>query len=367
MSSIKTGRPLWIMVSLAAICLLISAPILYVHVSGPGGGEQGNGTVTVTDMVGDAVDVPKNPQRVAALARSSVDMLVAFGLGDKITGIYYTIFDNEWAGILYPGISNYQKYDYNTTVETYLEQKVELVFAPERYIAENLREHGIPAMTVSQYGTPNYDGYVFYFADMIKQIWDDETAAERIDIWKGEFAQIRDQITTALAGVESGKTLYYVRGDRNRGIVATENNGMSIQSTICGYLKLEYAGKHFNSANPTAEAILKLDPDFVIVGGAYQNEIISDAKASAIWKNLSAFKNNNIFNIGIGFVMFEQNGVELTIYLAELANKIYPEIFSFDTEELLKDTMRTYFGTELTDTDAYNMLRGLNRNGQPLV
>jgi len=121
-------------------------------------------TVTITDMVGDVVEIPKNPEKVAVLARSAVDMLVAFGLGEKITGVYYTIFDNEWAGILYPGINNYHKYDYNTTIETYFTHNVDLVFCPEQYLAENLREHGIPAVTVSQYGNPNYDNYVFFFA-----------------------------------------------------------------------------------------------------------------------------------------------------------------------------------------------------------
>jgi len=50
-----------------------------------------------------------------------------------------------------------------------------------------------------------------------------------------------------------------------------------------------------------------------------------------------------------------------------MANKIYPEIFSFDVEGLLKDTMRTFFGVDITDEDAYNMIHGLKRNGQPLM
>jgi iron complex transport system substrate-binding protein len=326
-----------------------------------------NKTVTITDMVGDIVEVPKNPKKAAVLARSAVDMLVAFGLGENITGIYYTVFDNEWAGILYPNIHSYQKYDYNTTLETYLEHNVELVFCPEQYLAVNLREHGIPAVTVSQYGNPNYDNYVFYFADMLKQIWDDKIVAEKVETWKVDFAEIRSQITTALVNVQTAKTLYYVRGDKDKGITYTENNEKSIQNTICRYLKLEYASKDFTTSEPTAEAILELNPDYIIVGGAYQNVIINAARTSTIWQNLSAFQNNNVFNIGVGFVMFEQNGVELTVYLADLANKIYPEIFNFDVEGLLKETMQTYFKVELSDTDIYNMLHGLRRNGQPLI
>lgn len=318
-------------------------------------------------MVGDVVEVPRNPEKVAVLARSAVDMLVAFGLGEKITGVYYTIFDNEWAKILYPGIDNYNKYNYDTTIEIYLTHNVELVFCPEKYLAEKLREHGIPAVTVSQYGNPNYDDYVFYFADMIKQIWNDKTIAKKIENWKNGFNDIRNQITNALVNVQTTKMLYYVRGDKNNGITYTENNEKSVQNTICKYLKLEYASKEFKTPQPTSEAILQLDPDYIIVGGAYQHAIINAAKTSALWQNLSAFTNNNVFNIGVGFVMFEQNGVELTIYLADLANKIYPEIFNFDVEKLLKETIKIYFGMDLSDKDIYNMLHGLKRNGQPLA
>jgi iron complex transport system substrate-binding protein len=140
-----------------------------------------------------------------------------------------------------------------------------------------------------------------------------------------------------------------------------------VENAICRYLKLEYASKDFTTSEPTAEAILQLNPDYIIVGGAYQHAIIDTARTNAAWRSLSAFANDNVFNIGVGFVMFEQNGVELTIYLADLANKIYPEIFNFDVEGLLKETMKTYFGKDLLDVDIHNMLHGLKRNGQPLV
>jgi iron complex transport system substrate-binding protein len=328
---------------------------------------QKDGKITIIDMVGDIVEVPKNPEKVGVLARSAVDMLVAFGLGDKITGIFDTVFDNEWAEILYPTISTYYRYNYSTTIETYFEHEVELVICPEQYLAVNMREHGIPAITVSQYGNPNYDNYVLYFADMIIEIWDDVSVTTKVETWKNEFLHIRDQVTNTLVDVPTTKSLFYVRGDRNRGIAYTEASDKSIQNTICKYLKLDYAGKYFTSSQPTAEAILVLDPDYIIVGGAFQNAIINEAKVDEVWLNLSALKNDNVFNIGIGFVMFEQNGVWLTAYLASLANNIYSSFFYFDVPAIVKNTALHYFGVELSDSDIYNMLHGLKRNGQPLA
>src|SRR5690554_5044557 len=74
-------------------------------------------TVEVIDFVGDVVKVPKNPKKVAVVARSAVDMLFAFGLEDNIDGMYKTIFDNPWASYLYPNIDEYYKYEYNETYE----------------------------------------------------------------------------------------------------------------------------------------------------------------------------------------------------------------------------------------------------------
>jgi iron complex transport system substrate-binding protein len=202
---------------------------------------------------------------------------------------------------------------------------------------------------------------------MIKEIWDDKSVSAKIEKWKTEFSQIRSQVTEALADVPVTKSLYYVRGDRNRGITYTEANDKTMQNTICRYLKLNYASKDFAETGPTAETLLEKDPDYIIIGGAFQYAILNAAREDPVWQNLSAFKNNNVFNIGIGFVMFEQNGVELTVYLASLANKIYPEKFNFDVHAILKNIMKTYFEAELSDIDINNMLNGLSRSGQPLA
>ncbi|MCL1945478.1 MAG: ABC transporter substrate-binding protein [Firmicutes bacterium] len=351
-------------VSVIAICLLfvVSFGLIACNID-----NQKMQTVTLTDMVGDVVSVPKSPKKVGALSRSAVDMLVAFGLSDTITGVFDTIFDNEWASIIHPSMSKWYKYDYNTTIETYLEHGVDLVIAPEQYLAQNLREHGIPAITVSQYGEPNYDNYIFYFADMIKIIFDDYDVVSKIERWKDGFSKILNQINTSLEEVSITKTLFYTRGDSNRGLNYTEATDKTIQNTICKYLKVDYAGKGFDTSQPTKETLLQLDPDYIIVGGAFQNTIINEAKSDSIWQDLSAFKNDTAFNIGVGFVSFEQNGVWLTAYLADLANKIYPDIFEFDIISIVKNTAKDYFDVELSNEDVSNMLKGLNRNGQPLA
>lgn len=52
--------------------------------------------ITITDMAGIEVVVPKNVEKVAAVSPSTADLMIAFGLGDKIDGVYKTVTDNEW-------------------------------------------------------------------------------------------------------------------------------------------------------------------------------------------------------------------------------------------------------------------------------
>jgi len=340
--------------------------VLIIGFSSCTSNEDGDNVVTITDMVGDTVNVNKNASKVAVLARSAVDMMVAFGLGDKVDGVYYTALDNDWMEFLYPQSVDYFAYSYDTTIETYLARGVDLIIAPEQYLAINFREHGICSFTISQYGTPNYDDKVFALAEIIKQIWDNETTINLVNDWEDEFNSVKDTVIGTLENVETTKTIYYVRGDKNKGVTYTENT-LSLQDTFAKYLKLDCAGKYFSSNQPSTEAFLSFDPDYIIVGGIYQKTLINTLTTNSIYSQMTAVENDQIFNIGVGFVMFEQTSVENTIYLAYLANKIYPDRFGFNIVEMLKNTIQKYFGKAITTIEAEYMLNGRKPNGENLV
>ena len=92
--------------------------------------------ITITDMVGDEVTLKTNPENVAVIARAAADMMIGFGLGDYVDGMYQSILDNSWTEVIYPGVSNYYSYDYNESAELFLSRGVDLVLATEKLIAE---------------------------------------------------------------------------------------------------------------------------------------------------------------------------------------------------------------------------------------
>ena len=85
------------------------------------------------------------------------------------------------------------------------------------------------------------------------------------------------------------------------------------------------------------------------------------------YKHLDAVKNNRIFNIPIGLTMFEQLSVFSPVFLCDQANKLYPEYFDYDVKKQIRDLSKEFFGAELTDSEAQNMLDGLSREGNSLV
>ena len=130
---------------------------------------------------------------------------------------------------------------------------------------------------------------------------------------------------------------------------------------------LKFAGASLTTTQPSAEEIVKINPDIFVAGGIYQNKNIELVKSTDPYKELNAVKNNKIYSIPIGFTAFEQLSAMTPIFFYDQANKIYPEYFNYDIKTMVKETIKEYFGTELTDNQVSYMLSGLNPEGKSLV
>lgn len=322
--------------------------------------------IIVTDMLGEKVTVKKNPQKVACASRTTYDLLIAFGVADHIDGVYYSLLENEWATVFDSNANARYSLAYEESYETYIARGVDIVFAPEKYLADGLKEHGIKALNVSLYGNPDFSEYVYFFADLVKQLWNSEDVAKRVDSWKSHMQSTIDTIQTELAKHDDEpRTIYYVRGDKNKGIGYTESKG-SFTEYAYKILGMTPLNDRFESNKPSKEEICQQNPDVFVVGGIYQKTLI-DALQQEPYINLDAVKNNQIFNIPIGLTMFEQLSVFSPVFLCDQANKLYPNYFAFDTKKQIQDLSKEFFNVELTDNEAQNMLNGLSREGNALA
>ena len=323
-------------------------------------------TVEVTDMVGDVVVVPKNPKKVAVIARAAADMMIGFGLGEYVDGMYQSILDNTWTSVIYPDVSNFHSYDYNESAELFLSRGVDLVLAPEKYIAEGLRENGVNAITVSLYGNPRYEVVLYKIADLISEIW--PGTKTKVNAWKTELNTAIEAVTSVLeTKTLPEKTIFYVRGDKDRGIGYTDTVGALVETFYENFFGLTYLVSQFESNKPSVEDIMLKNPDIIVVGGAYQNKIMQDIRNTEPQSLLSAVVNNRMYNIPIGFVMWEQNSMALPLFLYDQANKLYPEYFSFDVVTLTKANFKKHFGIDLTTEQVNYMLSGRSSTGDLLA
>jgi len=324
-------------------------------------------TITVTDMIGESITIKKNPKKVACVSRTTYDLLIAFGLGDYIDGAYKTIYDNPWVTEIYEEASNEYRYEYEENYETFLGRGIDLVFAPEKYVSDGLKEHGINSLCVSLYGQPTFENYVYFMADLTKQLWDDEEVAKKADAWKSKVSNAINEVTTELSKHDiEKKKLYYVRGDKNKGIGYTDQKS-SFTSYAFNALGFEFVSDNFETNKPSAESICEANPDVFVIGGIYQNTLVETLTTTEPYINLGAVKNKKYYTIPVGFTMFEQIGIMTPVFFYDMANKIFPEYFSYDIKTTVKDTIKEYFSYELSDIQVTYMLSGKNSNGENMA
>ena len=322
--------------------------------------------ISVTDMVGTTITITKNPKKVACISRTTYDLLVAYGLGDKIDGAYKGTLNNDWVPLIYPESRNHYVYEYNNSAELFMSRGVDLVLAPEKYIADDLNEHGVPALCVSLYGNPTFDNYVKFLSQLVTKIWDGNQIKAKAAAWEQKVNAAINDIQTELANHElSQKKVFYVRGDKDRGVGYTDTRG-SFTEYAYRIMGFNFVGSSLTTTQPSKEEIVSQNPDVFVCGGQYQNKNINILKTEEPYTNMDAVRNNKIYNIPIGFTAFEQLSVMTPIFFYDQANKIYPEYFDYDISTMVKETVSEYFGTTLTDNQISYMLSGLNPEGGSL-
>ncbi len=325
--------------------------------------------IKIIDMAGVEVSIPKSPQKIAAVSPSTGDLMIAFGLGDLLDGTYYSTMNNPWAKEIYPNSENFYGYDYDNSVETFVMRNVDLIFIPEPSAAQMLRDHGLNALCVRQFAEKGYDEYVFYFSEMIRQIWENERdVSKRINEWQKDFKEAIDSVKTILDNhpeIEK-RTLYYINGEKDRGLGYTDL-GKSLLETVYNALNIDFICNRFESNRPSVEAVLEINPDLIAIGGIYQKKRLLELYSTEPWNQLKAVKDNKVYNIPVGFVGFEQTCSASALFIYSQANQIYPELFNYDLVELTKDCLKKYFDYELTTAAANNLLNGLFKDGSLLI
>lgn len=323
-------------------------------------------SITVTDMEGKQVTLKKDIKHVACISQAATDLMIGFGLGDKIVGTYRSFTYNKWAQELYPNAVNFKAYSYSVAAEELVADNIELVIIQDTENAESFRNAGIPVVAVHQYSpTGAFDDEVYDTARLLGEIFPE--AKSKADAWIKEVKDTVSDIETKIGTNNTDTTVYYVNGEKAKGLYYSDG-GNSMISRVFDVANVQLATEKYEVVNVhkvSDEEMVNLNPYAMMIGGTYQNNLFDALKASPVWSELDCYKNNRVYSIPVCMVGIENIGCETSLmmkYTASLFND-YP----FDLNEEMKACIKEYFDYDLTDTDVMNMAKGLDKNGNNMI
>ena len=161
-------------------------------------------------------------------------------------------------------------------------------------------------------------------------------------------------------------SICYINGEKDRGLGYTDL-GKSLLETVYKALKIDFICNRFESNRPSAEAVLEIDPDIISIGGIYQKKRLAELYSTAPWNQIKAVRENQVYNIPVGFVGFEQTCSASALFIYSQANQIYPELFDFDLVTLTQEWLQKYFNYTLSDIAAKNLLDGYFKDGSLMI
>lgn len=346
---------------------LLIAAISLVTITGCSNSKQPEETtVTIVDMEGKEVAVSKNISRVACISQSATDLMISFGLGDKIVGTYRSFTYNKWAEELYPNARNYKSYAYSVAAEELVADGIELVIIQDTENADAFRNAGIPVIGVHQYSPSGpFDDEVYDVANIIGQIFPE--AKSKADSWIKDVKDTISDIQTKVGTTNSENAVYYVNGEKAKGLYYSDG-GNSMISRIYDIANVRLATEKYEVVNVhkvSDEEMVALNPYAMMIGGAYQNNLVDSLNTSPVWSTLDCNKENRVYRIPVCMTGIENVSAETPLmlkYTASLFND-----YEFDLKAEMKANIKKYFNYDLSDVDVENMAKGLDKNGNRMV
>ena len=318
----------------------------------------------VIDMEGTKVEIPDRIERVACISQSATDLMIAFGLGEKIYGTYRSFMYNTWVPILYPYAKNYKSYSYSVSAEELINDKIDLVLIQDTENIEALRKTNIPIIGIHQFTNDDeFDDEVYDIARILLEIFPE--CKSKADYWIDDVKTTITEVNSKIK--KSNKIVYYINGEKSKGLYYSDG-GHSMISRVLHVAGAELATEKYSVLNVhkvSDEEMINLNPDSILIGGTYQNVLVNELKNSVVWSTLRASKNNSVHRIPVCMVGIENVSAETSLMIKYLASIFSDYKFNMGSE--MRKTIKHYFNYDLSDNDINNMMNGLDNNGNNMI
>ncbi len=320
-------------------------------------------TRIITDMEGNEVEISTEINTVMNLWPSSTSTMMCLGAGDKLVGIIDYSRTLTWAHFIYPPIADVPTSTDNA--EELLALDPDLIISSSNDTVTTLLNANLPAVDLGFDGYETMKQAITIMGDIFGGEFVDKAAA-----WSKYVDDSIAEVSAAMSGLaeEDKPVVYYISGNSNNGLYSTMNAG-EIQNHWVDLAGGIYASEvlALDSGEVSAEAILALNPDVIIIGGQAQHELYDELMADPAWQNINALVNDRVYKNPCGTFGWDRFGAESAMQIKFAASVINPDLFEVDMIEEIKNFYLNFAGVEFTDQHAQYMLDGYGPNGEALI
>jgi iron complex transport system substrate-binding protein len=269
--------------------------------------------LTIQDIAGRRVTIPKRPERIVSLAPSNTETLFALGLGDRVTGVDQNS-DYPPAARDKPKIGTFSQ----PTIEAVVGLAPDLVLAANIHVraaVPALESSGLVVVVLNPADLPA----VLDSITLVGQLTDSADAASNL---RGELAGRIATVEARLRGVATRPRVY---------VEITPKFVAAGPTSFIGDLVMRAGGSNIaddrGTQYPTlsAEAIVARDPEVIVLTDIGGEVTVASVSARPGWAGLGAVRTGRV--VAIDPNVANRAGPRVVDALEQLARAFHPELF----------------------------------------
>jgi iron complex transport system substrate-binding protein len=318
-------------------------------------------------MGGTEVTLPQDVNSIIDLWHANNQVILLLGGADKLVGTTEVISGLPWYGKVYPRIKEVKTFTgpsvsgFNT--EEILAANPDVVIVSTPKDAETLRNAGINAVYVT---FRDFDGLKETVRVTARVLGGDapERAEKFIAYFEGNLKLLKDRLGD-IPEKERPK-VYEVRSAN-----PLETDG---RVSICtewlaaaGGVNAIASVAEDNQTTVTMEEVLKVDPDYIIVGtqnaigSQNADPIVEKIKNAPEWATVKAVKDGRIYTNPVGTFLWSRYSCEEALQIFWVAKLLHPDKFGdIDMVKEVQKFYKTFYDFEISASDTERMLAGID-------
>ena len=317
-------------------------------------------TQTIIDIKGDAVEVPKDINKIVDLWHAHNQVILMLGAADKLVGTTEVFKKRPWPNVIYPRLSEVEALVVGTgagevNYEEALSLQPDVVFASDDGVTATARQQGLPTVNVA---FQDYDGLRKDIQITAEVLGSDaqDIAKEWQDLLDANIALVEERMKD-IKEEDRVKVLHIASSDS-----FTKVDGR--KCIVDEWIKLaggvNALDKEGNLIEVTMEDIVAADPEVIIMGVGAASAV-EQLKADPAWSGITAVKNGAVYANPNGVFSWDRYSGEEALQVLWAAKKFNPEKFEdVNIEQATKDFYLQFYGYQLTDDEVSRILNGEN-------